>query len=129
MTEAPGASQSICANEESSVVIWHLLRLKFQKDMDSCSDDFSLVIFKDGTQKLLWRDQDGAHSMWRKTDSSPDYIKPHILTGALKRVKQTAKKHPDVFGKEKLAFPQNICPKLESWTAELPLKRRPRESK
>ena len=51
--------------------------------------------------------------MWRKTDSRIDYIKPHILTVALKRVKQTAKKHPDVFGKEKLAFSQIICPKFE----------------
>ena len=66
----------------------------------------SLVIFKDGKEKLLTRDQDGAHSMWRKTDSSPDYFKPQILTGALKREKQTVKKHPDVFGKEKLAYPQ-----------------------
>ena len=130
VTEAPGASQSICANEECGVVIWHLQRLRFEKDMDSCSDDFSLIVFKNGTQKLLWRDQDGAHSMWRKTDSSPDYIKPQILTGALERVKQTVKKYQDVFGKEKVRFPQpSFVPKLESWRAEQPLKRRPKESK
>ena len=73
--------------------------------MDSCSDDFSLVIFKDGTQKLLWRDQDGAHSMWRKTDSSPDYIKPHILTVALKKGKANCEETPRCLWKGKASVP------------------------
>ena len=127
ITEAPGASQSICANQECGVVIWHFQRLKFEKDKTN-SDDFSLVVFRNGTRKLCWRDQDGAQSMWSQTDSSSNYIRPNIFPAALERAKKTVKKYPQVFAN--VEFPEpSFVPALGEWRKQHPLKRKPKESR
>ena len=79
LTEAPGASQGICANNDCGVVAWHFNRKRFDRPKhrvtykEKWEDDFSIVVYKDGTQKLVWRDQSGAQTYWERLDSSNKY--------------------------------------------------------
>ena len=92
LTEAPGASQSLCSNYGCGEVMWHFERKRFDKGPFTVSykedwvDDFSLVVFKDGTQRLIWRDESGGKTFWERLDSSPEYSTYKPLPDAVKMV-------------------------------------------
>ena len=73
LTEAPGASQSLCSNYGCGEVMWHFERKRFDKGPFTVSykedwmDDFSLVVFKDGTRRLIWRDESGGKTFLGET--------------------------------------------------------------
>ena len=92
LTEAPGASQSLCSNGSCGEVMWHFERKRFEKGpftvtyKEDWVDDFSLVVFKDGTRKLVWRDESGGRTFWERLDSGPVYSKYKPLPDAVKMV-------------------------------------------
>merc|ERR1711952_465909 len=97
ITEAPGASQCLCSSNDCGVVVWHFERKRFDK---RCSephykeewvDDFSIVVFKDDTMKLVWRDESGVITFWEKTESSAEYSTFKPLAAAEKRVESIMK--------------------------------------
>ena len=132
LTEAPGASQSLCSNLACGEVMWHFERKRFDKGpftvcyKEEWVDDFSLVVFKNGTQKLVWRDESGGKTFWERLDSSTVYSKYKPLHEAVKNVEGIVNRDelPDHMFSDPLFVPLP-CP----WREQHPLSRQPKESK
>ena len=132
LTEAPGASQSLCSNQGCGEVMWHFERKRFDKGSFTVTykedwvDDFSLVVFKDGTQKLVWRDESGGKTFWERLDSGPVYSKYKPLPDAVKMVEA-------IVGRGEL--PDHLfsdpffVPLPGPWREQRPLRRQPEDSK
>ena len=132
ITERPGASQGLCSSNDCGVVVWHFERKRFDK---RCSephykeewvDDFSIVVFKDDTMKLVWRDESGVITFWEKTESSAKYSTFKPLAAAEKRVESIMKEGaipPHVF------TDPIFVPLPGPWRVQRPLKRVAENSK
>ena len=93
ITQAPGASQSICSNNACGQVTWHLSRKCFRRVsevwQEAWQEDFALITFRSGGEKLLWThpNRKMKHSWWMRLDSSPQYD-GFIPNAALRRLAQ-----------------------------------------
>ena len=134
LTEAPGASQSCCSNYGCGEVMWHFERKRFDKGpfavtlKEEWVDDFSLVVFKDNTRRLVWRDESGGKTFWDRCDGdwSEHYsnYKPHpgavkMVEGIVERGELPAHVFSDPF----------FVPLPGPWRDQRPLKRISEDSK
>ena len=122
-TETPGASQGYCSNEDCGVVAWHLHRKRFDdKDgngyKEQWDDDLSVVVFRDGSQKLVWRDLNLVVTSWKKIDLSQDYCMPEMNAVQLTMLKQVveAEKIPATEFRD-----PSFVPPLAPWREQQPL--------
>ena len=79
-TEAPGASQMLCASTNCGVVSWHLSRKCYRKgDGDSYSEKwqehFALVRYRSGRKELVWTHDHRKlkKSRWARLEASPEF--------------------------------------------------------
>ena len=125
ITEAPGASQSICSNPGCGLVVWHLSRKCFRRNADGefvevWQEDFALVSFKSLHEKLFWSHPNRRlkHSWWERLDSSPQYDAFIPDAGSRRRVQENFGKLPP------WNFdPPCYTPSLQSWTDPVALVR------
>ena len=126
ITERPGASQGLCSSKDCGVVVWHFERKRFDKRRcephykEEWVDDFSIVVFKDDTMKLVWRDESGVITFWEKTESSEKYSTFKPLAAAEERVESIMKEGaipPPVF------TDPIFVPLPGPWRVQRPLKR------
>ena len=129
-TEAPGASQSICSHMKCGAVIWHFARTNFDKKHrvtynEEWADDFSLVKYKDGTERLVWRDQSGVQTFWARTESSEQFSTYKAPPGPLAMVEGIVKRGD--IPSHQFNDP-SFVPSLQPWKEQQPLGRQPVES-
>ena len=125
ITEAPGASQSICSNPGCGLVVWHLSRKCFRRNAEGefaevWQEDFALVSFKSLHEKLFWAHPHRRlkHSWWERLDSSPQYDAFIPDAGSRRRAQENFGKLPP------WNFdPPCYTPSLQSWTDPIPLER------
>ena len=124
ISQAPGASQSICSNATCGQVTWHLSRKCFQRVgnhqfQEVWQEDFALITFRSGEEKLLWTHPQRKlkHSWWARQDSSAQYDGFIPEAASRKRVKENVKNLP----------PWNFNPPTyvppPTWTDTVPLER------
>ena len=125
LTEAPGASQSICSNVSCGVVKWHLARKCFQRVGDGqyvelWQEDFALVVFRSGYEKLLWTHPNRRlkQSWWERLENSPQYDAFVPDAGSRKRVNENFSKLPPWNFN-----PPCYVPHHQSWSDPEPLER------
>ena len=125
LTEAPGASQSICSNASCGLVKWHLSRKCFQRVgegqfVEVWQEDFALVVFHSGFEKLLWTHPTRRlkQSWWERLESSPQYDSILPDAGSRKRVQENFEKLPSWNFNSPSYVPQQ-----QSWTDPEPLER------
>ena len=125
ISEAPGASQSICSNVACGVVSWHLSRKCFQLGSDGqfgevWQEDFCLVTFKSNHQKLLWTHPNRKlkTSWWERFDSSSQYDAFIPDTGTRRRVQENFSKLPPWH-----FAPPTYTPRQQFWSDPTPLER------
>ena len=96
LSEAPGASQTMCSNRNCGVVKWHLAQKEFQYDNNGQweeiqQNDFALVVFKNGREELVWTEQpavgEPVRSKWVRLESSQKFDGVHVDLGSKQRVK------------------------------------------
>ena len=125
MSEAPGASQSLCSNLGCGLVVWHLSRKCFRRNADRefvevWQEDFALVSFKSLHEKLFWSHphRRSKQSWWERLDSSPQYDAFIPDAGSRRRAQENFGKLPP------WNFdPPCYTPRLQSWTDPIPLER------
>ena len=125
LTEAPGASQSVCSNASCGLVKWHLARKCFQRVNDGqyvelWQEDFALVVFHSGYEKLLWTHPNRKlkQSWWERVENSPQYDAFLPDAGSRKRVQENFQKLPP------WNFdPPSYVPQQQSWSDPEPLER------
>ena len=124
ITQAPGASQSICSNTSCGQVTWHLSRKCFQRVGDNdflevWQEDFALITFRSGQEKLLWTHPHRKlkRSWWTRLDSSPQYEGFIPEAGSRRRVQENFKKLPP------WTFDPPTYVPAAAWTDPLPLMR------
>lgn len=130
ITQAPGASQSICSNPSCGQVTWHLSRKCFQRVapnhfVEVWQEDFALVTFRSGAEKLLWTHPQRRlkRSWWARLDSSPQYDGFVPDAGSRRRVREGFNKLPPWhFG------PPSYVP-APAWTDPAPLLREADDSR
>ena len=125
LTEAPGASQSVCSNASCGLVKWHLARKCFQRVGDGqfvelWQEDFALVVFHSGYEKLLWTHPNRKlkQSWWERLENSPQYDAFVPDAGSRKRVQENLGKLPPWNFN-----PPSYVPRQESWSDPEPLER------
>ena len=101
ITQAPGASQSICSNAACGQVSWHLSRKCFQRVSDHqfievWQEDFALITFRSGAEKLLWTHPHRRlkRSWWARQDNSPQHDGFIPDAGSRKRAQENFKRLP-----------------------------------
>ena len=132
ITQAPGASQTLCSSEQCGIVYWHFAvkffeRLGKQDYQEAGQEDFALIEFKSGDrpQELLWTDKDKVRTSWRKFESVPEQESKTISKECMKRVEFVIK--------EGLLPPSSFpspcySPFIESWQELEPMRRIPTSS-
>ena len=125
LTEAPGASQSVCSNASCGLVKWHLARKCFRRVGDGqfvelWQDDFALVVFRSGYEKLLWTHPNRRlkKSWWERLENSPQYDAFVPDAGSRKRVHENFPNLPPWH-----FDPPSYVPHHQSWSDPEPLER------
>ena len=125
LTEAPGASQSVCSNANCGLVKWHLARKCFRRVGDGqfvelWQDDFALVVFRSGYEKLLWTHPNRRlkKSWWERLENSPQYDAFVPDAGSRKRVHENFPNLPPWH-----FDPPSYVPHHQSWSDPEPLER------
>ena len=125
LTQAPGASQSVCSNASCGLVKWHLARKCFRRVSDGqfvelWQDDFALVVFRSGSEKLLWTHPNRRlkKSWWERLEDSPQYDAFVPDAGSRKRVHENFPKLPPWH-----FHPPSYVPHHQSWSDPEPLER------
>ena len=125
ISEAPGASQSICSNPGCGLVTWHLSRKCFRRNYDGefvevWQEDFALVSFKSLHEKLFWThpNRQLKHSWWERLDGSPQYDAFIPDAGSRRRAQENIGKLPP------WNFPPpSYTPQQQFWSDPVPLER------
>ena len=130
LTEAPGASQSVCSNVSCGLVKWHLARKCFQrigdgKFVERWQEDLALVVFRSGYEKLLWTHPNRRlkQSWWERLENSPQYDAFVPDAGSRKRVQENFQKLPPWNFN-----PPSYVPQQQSWSDPEPLERQADDS-
>ena len=125
LTEAPGASQSVCSNASCGLVKWHLARKCFRRVGDGqfvelWQDDFALVVYRSGYEKLLWTHPNRRlkKSWWERLENSPQYDAFVPDAGSRKRVHENFPNLPPWH-----FDPPSYVPHHQSWSDPEPLER------
>ena len=125
LTEAPGASQSVCSNASCGLVKWHLARKCFRRVGDGqfvelWQDEFALVVYRSGYEKLLWTHPNRRlkKSWWERLENSPQYDAFVPDAGSRKRVHENFPKLPPWH-----FDPPSYVPHHQSWSDPEPLER------
>ena len=96
LSEAPGASQTMCSNGNCGVVKWHLAQKEFQFDRNGLweeiqQNDFAVVVFKTGGEELVWTEHpavgEPVRSRWLRLESSEQFDGVRVETGCKERLK------------------------------------------
>ena len=130
LTEAPGASQSVCSNASCGLVKWHLARKCFRRVGDGqfvelWQDEFALVVYRSGYEKLLWTHPNRRlkKSWWERLENSPQYDAFVPDAGSRKRVHENFPNLPPWH-----FDPPSYVPHHQSWSDPEPLEREADES-
>ena len=125
ISEAPGASQSVCSNPSCGVIKWHLSRKCFGRVADGqyeelWQEDFALVVFRSGCEKLLWKHPNRKlkQSWWERLENSPQYDAFKPDASSRKRVQENFPKLPCWN-----FMPPCYVPERLAWTDAEPLER------
>ena len=125
LTEAPGASQSVCSNASCGLVKWHLARKCFRRVGDGqfvelWQDEFALVVYRSGYEKLLWTHPNRRlkKSWWERLENSPQYDAFVPDAGSRKRVHENFPNLPPWH-----FDPPSYVPHHQSWSDPEPLER------
>ena len=95
LSEAPGASQGMCSNRNCGVVKWHLAQKEFHYDKNGQweeiqQNDFALVVFKTGTEELVWTERPSVgepfRSSWVRLENSEQFDRVHVDNGSKQRL-------------------------------------------
>ena len=96
LSEAPGASQTMCSNSNCGVVKWHLAQKEFQYDNNGQweeiqQNDFAVVVFKTGSEELVWTEQpavgEPVRSRWVRLENSQQFDGVQVKTSCKERIK------------------------------------------
>ena len=125
LTEAPGASQSVCSNASCGLVKWHLARKCFRRVGDGqfvelWQDEFALVVYRSGYEKLLWTHPNRRlkKSWWERLENSPQYDAFVPDAGSRKRVHENFPNLPPWH-----FDPPSYVPNHQSWRDPEPVER------
>ena len=100
LSEAPGASQELCSNNNCGVVKWHLSQKEFYYDnnghwQEIQQNDFALVVFATGREELVWTEQpvvgEPVRSNWVRLENSEQFDRVCVDPGSKERLQNFLK--------------------------------------
>ena len=132
-TEAPGASQMLCANTNCGVVTWHLSRKCYQKGgcdgySEKWQEDFALVRYRSGRKELVWTHNHRKlkQSRWERLESSPQFNACVVDQVHKDRVESVVARD----GLPQFTFPTpTYVPQKQLWRVAEPLLRQKKDSR
>ena len=136
LTEAPGASQQMCSNQNCGVVSWHLSQKEFSRSnngewQERRQNDFALVVFKEtGKEQLVLTehpvDKEPVRSRWIRLENSAQFDRVQIDQGRKECLINFFKGNP----LPPSPFPSpRYVPSIQQWREQAVLRRQAANSK